>query len=138
MNLTAQMKATVDRIGDEEALDTYAEPVQEALDKVFKSAGEVGEQIEAVLHGAPLGHALHPVLVTVPIGAWTVTQVLDVVEAATGSDTLAAGADAALAIGLAGAVAAAAAGLTDWKDMDGSKRRVGMVHGLLNMGAATL
>jgi uncharacterized membrane protein len=138
VNLTEHMQATVDRIAGQQELDAYAVPVQDALDRAFTSGGELGEQIEAVLHGAPLGHALHPALVTVPIGAWTVTQVLDIAETTTGSQALATGADAALLVGLAGALFAAAAGLTDWKAMDGGQRRVGLVHGLLNTGAAAL
>src|SRR6185369_16346953 len=55
-----------------------------------------------------------------------------------GSDKLAAGADAAIGVGLVGAVASAVTGLTDWQHVDGAPRRVGLVHGLLNLSGAAL
>ena len=33
--------------------------------------------VGAVLHGTPVGHPLHPALVTVPIGAWTAAVAFD-------------------------------------------------------------
>jgi nitrite reductase/ring-hydroxylating ferredoxin subunit len=51
---------------------------------------------------------------------------------------LAPGADAAVAIGLAGAVGAAVTGVTDWSATDGEARRLGMAHGLMNVGVAAL
>ena len=41
-------------------------------------------------------------------------------------------------MGLAGAIAAATTGLTDWQDIDPPARRVGLVHGVLNLTAAAL
>jgi len=46
--------------------------------------------------------------------------------------------EGALAIGIAGALAAAAAGLTDWQDTDPPARRMGLTHGLLNVGGVAL
>jgi nitrite reductase/ring-hydroxylating ferredoxin subunit len=57
---------------------------------------------------------------------------------AAGCKGAAAGADVALKLGVAGAAAAALAGLTDWHSTDGPARRVGVVHGLLNLTATTL
>src|SRR5207248_3493926 len=44
----------------------------------------------------------------------------------------------AIAVGLAGAAAAAVTGLTDWSETSGRSRRTGLVHGLLNIAATTL
>jgi nitrite reductase/ring-hydroxylating ferredoxin subunit len=41
-------------------------------------------------------------------------------------------------VGLVGALGAAVTGLTDWSETDGSARRTGLVHGLLNIAATTL
>ena len=49
-----------------------------------------------------------------------------------------AAADTAVALGLVGAVGAAAAGLTDWQDIDPPARRIGLVHGLLNVASVVL
>ena len=43
-----------------------------------------------------------------------------------------------MALGVAGAVASAAAGLTDWSETHGKPQRVGALHGLLNSIAAVL
>jgi nitrite reductase/ring-hydroxylating ferredoxin subunit len=57
---------------------------------------------------------------------------------AAGNRDCARSADVSLKVGLAGAVAAALAGLTDWQATDGPARRVGVTHGILNLTAASL
>ena len=47
-------------------------------------------------------------------------------------------ADASITIGLIGAAGAAITGLTDWQDVDPPARRVGLVHGLLNLVGTSL
>jgi nitrite reductase/ring-hydroxylating ferredoxin subunit/uncharacterized membrane protein len=47
-------------------------------------------------------------------------------------------ADASIAAGLAAAVGTAAAGVTDWSDVDPPARRTGLIHGVLNIGATAL
>jgi nitrite reductase/ring-hydroxylating ferredoxin subunit/uncharacterized membrane protein len=106
--------------------------MQKAIGGAFQSAGRTGRQVQNALHGTWLGHPLHPALTDVPLGAWTATAVLDMMEAA-GREECAAGADISLQVGLAGAAGAALAGLTDWHVTDGSARRVGIVHGMLNL-----
>jgi nitrite reductase/ring-hydroxylating ferredoxin subunit/uncharacterized membrane protein len=135
MTLSKLEHQAVDAIGKQESLDAVGDAVQQALERLYESGGAAGQQIEDALHGKWLGHPLHPVLVEIPIGAWTVVQVLDVIEALGGNRQLAPGADAALAVGLAGALGAAATGLTDWKDSSGEVKRVGLVHGIINVGA---
>jgi len=41
-------------------------------------------------------------------------------------------------LGLLGATSAAVTGVTDWSDLDGTDRRVGLLHGLLNGSIAIL
>ncbi len=92
------------------------------------------------LHGVWLGHPLHPMLVTVPIGTWTLALGLDLAGAlgvVDGQDANRAS-DTALATGAVGAVAAALAGITDWRRVHGRDRRTGMVHGLINTTALAL
>lgn len=90
------------------------------------------------LNGAWLGHPLHPALTDVPIGAWTMTLSLDALAAVSGSEGMRRAADATLAIGIAGAVGAAAAGVADWSDTQGEARRIGALHALLNSTALLL
>lgn len=119
----------------------WLQPVQEAGEKFVKAAyaaaGEAGQPIKNALHGVWLKHPLHAAITDIPIGSWTAAAVLDVLEAS-GNKEYAAGADAAIAIGLVGAVGSALSGLTDWSDTYGKTQRVGALHGLLNLGAAVL
>ncbi len=109
------------------------EGVQNAVNQAYESGGAAAKKVQNALNGVWLGHPLHPVLVGIPIGAWTSAVILDLIEEVTGSRKLNAGADAAIAVGIAGAVASAATGLTDWKDLQGAPRRTGIVHGIFNV-----
>src|SRR5439155_17162851 len=111
--------------------------VQQIVIATYETAGGAGKGLKNVMHGTWLGHPLHPVLTDVPLGAWTAAMALDAVEGIGGREDLAAGADAALAAGLLGAIGAAATGLTDWQHIDGGSRRLGLTHGLLNLAGTT-
>lgn len=119
----------------------WLKPIQETgealVKKAYESAGDAGQSVKDALHGVWLGHPLHAAITDVPVGSWTTAAVLDLLEAS-GNDDYAPGADAAVAIGLAGAVVSAASGLTDWSDTHGKPQRVGALHGLLNSTAALL
>src|SRR5450759_127584 len=120
-------------------VDSLATTVQGLVGRVYEAAGPAGQQVQNVLHGTWLGHPLHPLLTHVPVGAWTIALTFDLLDAVAGQKELAAGADLAVAVGVLGALGAAAAGLTDWyKLATGQDKRVGMVHALFNVGAATL
>src|SRR3954453_11515696 len=95
-------------------LDTVAEPLSQIVRDAYQSAGTVGQRAKNFLHGVWLGHPLHPVLTDLPIGAWTVGVALDFLDAVQGDENLGAGADAAIGIGVIGALGAAVTGLTDW------------------------
>jgi uncharacterized membrane protein len=62
----------------------------------------------------PYGHPVHPILVTVPIGAWTASLVFDIAShIARGPGFLAQGSLWLIAVGVIGALAAACAGFLD-------------------------
>jgi len=125
-------------IDKQPALDQIADKLQPAINDLFSSGGEGGQQVKNFLHGTWLGHPLHPVLTDVPIGAWTTALALDGFAAVNGNSGFGAAADAAIAIGLVGAVGAAESGATDWSNIDARARKIGLVHGLLNAGATAL
>ena len=127
----------VEVIANQDWLAPVEEGLQKAVGGAFSAAGPAGRAVKNFLHGVWLGHPLHPALTDIPIGAWTAAAVLDIADA-TGTRNCAGAADAALKVGLAGAVAAAAAGLTDWQATDGEARRVGITHGLLNLTGTVL
>jgi len=75
--------------------------------------------------------------VVVPLGAWTATAALDVLEAG-GKREYGPGADAALVVGLVGAAGAALSGLTQYYPIQQeSVRKVGATHAMLNVSATT-
>jgi len=133
-----ETEAVTDLIARQQWTEPIEEGLQKAVAHTFAAGGEAGQKAEDFLHGTWLGHPLHPVLTDVPVGAWTLAVVLDAADAIQGNNCRAAAADAAVAAGVIGAVGAAVTGLTDWHQTDERPRRIGLVHGLLNITATTL
>jgi nitrite reductase/ring-hydroxylating ferredoxin subunit/uncharacterized membrane protein len=127
----------VDALAGQRWLERASQAVQQAVQGAFKAGGAGAQPIADFLHGTWLGHPLHPVLTDIPIGAWTVALALDALDTMSDED-YGPGAEAAIAVGLVGAVGSAASGLTDWKELDTKPLRIGLVHGLLNLGATVL
>jgi uncharacterized membrane protein len=110
--------------------------LQKLIHKAFGFKG--GRQAKNFLHGTWVGHPLHVILTDIPIGVWTVAIAFDALDSMSARRQYRVAADTAVALGLAGAVGAAAAGLTDWQDIDPPARRIGLVHGLLNAASVAL
>jgi hypothetical protein len=91
---------------------------QQSIQGIFRSLGPVGESLLSLLHGNWLHEPLHAVLTDVPIGAWTVTIICDLMGAVTESNRWDRAADASLAVGLVGAAGAAVTGMVDWSEVD--------------------
>lgn len=110
-------------------LDRISDTVQP---KVREAVHGAGKTTRNVLDGTPMELPLHPLMTDVPAGSWTAALVFDGLDVATGSRAMRNAADASLALGNAGAFAAALTGLSDWRYLSGGSRRMGMAHGLLN------
>ncbi len=123
-----------------ERLDAPAYKVANVASLALHPTGTAAKPIQNALHGTWLGHPLHPVLVTLPIGGWTLAFALDTAETLglSRDPRTARAADIALGAGSAGAVAAAATGLADWRQVHGRDRRTGLVHAALNSTALAL
>ena len=119
----------VERIERMEGLDRYAKPLAAAVSRAVQP-----QVVRNALSGANLGHPLHPVLKDGPIGAWTMSLLLDAV----GGPESAQAADLLVGAGIVTAVPAAAAGLNDWSDTTGEDTRVGLAHAAANMTALSL
>ena len=117
-------------------LDKAGAPMQKAIAGLWSATGTGGEQVKELFHGRPLGHPLHPALVSIPIGAWSLACIFDALSLT--SAKLRPAADTSIGIGLAGAATAALTGLTDWEHTTGDARRVGVAHALLNTAATVL
>jgi nitrite reductase/ring-hydroxylating ferredoxin subunit len=92
--------------------------------------------LKDVLHGRWLGHAVHPLLVTVPIGMWTGAILLDL----TGEEWARRAARRLVGAGLLAVAPTAATGLADWSELGDFHRpkRVGLVHAGANTATALL
>src|SRR4029077_3504237 len=74
--------------------------------------------------GTWLGHPIHAVLTDVPIGAFTVTIILDVLNQRYAADV-------SLAFGVLAMLGAAVAGFADYADTDGLPRQRATVHSVV-------
>lgn len=131
------VERVVRSLGDQKSLDALATPLQEAIRSLFAVGGAAGREAKDFLHGSALGHPLHPALVELPVGAWTLAAILDALEMA-GLYRDRGFADTAIRIGLVGSVGAAAAGAADWSETDGRAKRIGLTHGIMNLTAVGL
>lgn len=116
-------------------LDKLARPSQRWLLGFFGQPSQLGQSrrsLKETLKGGWLGHALHPVLSDVPIGAWTGTLLLDLLWLVNEHEAVAQEADFTLTLGLLATTGTALTGAADWSDLDGAARRVGLLHGLLS------
>ncbi|HET8627188.1 MAG TPA: Rieske (2Fe-2S) protein [Thermomicrobiales bacterium] len=138
MTLGLAERNMTDAIAQQDWLEPVDQTLNNAVDGAFTGMGPIGQQVRNFLHGTWLGHPLHPALTDVPVGAWTTALAFDALDLAAGRIDLQPGADAAVGLGLLGAAGAALAGLTDWQKTYGKARRVGLVHGLLNVGVVGL
>lgn len=99
----------------------------------------LGPRLRGILHGDWLHEPLHVILVEVPVGSWTATLVFDALSTISPGKKLDFAADATLLFGLAGAVGAAITGMNDWSEIQPRPaRRIGLVHGILNIAATSL
>ncbi len=115
------------------------EKLQKLLDKALYGGGHPSaQQIRNFLNGTWLGEPLHAVLTDVPVGAWTVAIAFDALDLVFDRRELARACEASIGIGLLGAAGAAVTGMTDWSDVDPPVRRLGLIHGLLNLSGAAL
>ncbi|MGR7000481.1 Rieske 2Fe-2S domain-containing protein [Yinghuangia aomiensis] len=109
-----------------EILDRPAEILRNALAHIPDGA------VQDALHGVPIGHPVHPLLVQVPIGTWVSATVLDFIPGTGPAAT------ALIATGLAAAAPTAAAGAADWAATRPKQQRVGLVHAACNIAAVGL
>ncbi len=108
-----------------------------AIAKKIRDLLPDGGGIKDVMSGTFLGHALHPLLTDVPIGAWTSATILDLV----GGESSRPAAQKLVGIGLAAAAPTAWTGWSDWADTEPGNdpvRRLGIVHAAANGTAALL
>ncbi len=102
-------EALIGRIESAEALDPPGYSIGNALARPAQIAGRPARRLGNALHGTGYGHPVHPMLVTLPIGSWTLALGLDLLAAfgLVRERGAARTADTALRAGALGAVATA-------------------------------
>lgn len=133
------LAALVDRLlpGPDSPLDRSSLAAQAAISRAADTPA--GRNVHTALHGnAWLGHPAHPIVITVPIGAWATAAWFDARSAATGQRRYDAAADGALRVGIGGALLAAVTGAAQFLDTRGGVRRETTVHAALNNAALAL
>lgn len=116
----------------------WLEPIAERLQPAVAAAldNSIGAEGAKILHGTWLGHPLHVVLTDVPLGSWTAAAVFDLLDITAGNRAARRAADSAITVGVFAATITAITGLADWSKIGGGEsRRIGLVHGLLNVTA---
>ena len=125
-------------LGRQHWLDRPSYRLEHALTFVFAALGRRRERVSNVLHGTWLGHPLHPALTALPTGAVATAVTLDAISVLPGHVANREAARLALGVGIVGSLGAAVTGATDWQHTHNEDRRVGIVHGLLNVIATGL
>ncbi len=124
----AAVEDLLQRIEGAEALDRVARPLSKAVARLVPHG-----PVKDALSGTWLGHPLHPLLTDVAIGSWTSAFFLDVF----GGEATETAADGLVGAGVVSALPTALAGLSDWSDLLGAERRVGLVHAAANVLAVS-
>jgi len=125
----AFLHGLVRRIEDFSALDTVAKPLAGVVGKAVRP-----RVVRNLLSGTNLGHPLHPMLTDLPIGAWSMSTLLD----SAGGARVQPAADLLVGVGILAAIPTALSGLNDWSDTTGKETRVGVVHASANVTALGL
>jgi nitrite reductase/ring-hydroxylating ferredoxin subunit len=101
----------------------WADPFGRLMQAIFRTILKPVPPLRDFLHGTWLGHPLHPLLTDVPVGAFTVALVLDVLG-------LRDAAAPVIAFGVLAMLGTMVAGYVDYIDIDvdGPPRRYGSVH----------
>jgi nitrite reductase/ring-hydroxylating ferredoxin subunit/uncharacterized membrane protein len=108
-------------------------PIDGLLNRAFQST--ILRPLKLFFNGTWIGHPLHPVLKDIPVGAWTFTVIFDLAGLVFNVPSFGLAASVTAGIGIAGAAAAAVAGMMDWMDIDPPEKSVGAVHAILNIVA---
>jgi uncharacterized membrane protein len=101
------------------------DPAARAVGALARTVGRA-PRLRSVLAGEPVGHAAHPMLVQLPIGAWVSAGWLDCLPGTEHSAAVLTG------VGIVSAVPAIAAGLVDFDDLSPHGRRTAVFHAAAN------
>src|SRR4051812_38535530 len=126
------LEPLIDKVEGAAILDGVAKPLAKQVRGLVKPGA-----LKDALSGTWLGHALHPMLTDVVIGAFLSATLLDVL----GGDEDGRASERLIGIGLAAYGPTALTGINDWADTEPDSdgvRRAGLVHAATNATALSL
>lgn len=118
----------VNQVGRALFLDKVADPIADLVRKLTDH-----RLAKNALSGTWLAHRLHPLLTDVAIGSYMGAAVVDLVVPGEAGQVAA---KRLVTAGLVATLPTAAAGLSDWTDVYGDARRIGLVHAVGNVAAS--
>ncbi len=118
--------------------ERLSDTLQHLIQIIIGSHRKPPRRLKSLLNGTWFGHPLHPAITDVPVTAWMLTAIFDIIWLISHTTWAAYGAFVTVIVGLLGALGAIVTGLTDWSDTYGSERRVGLNHALYNALATIL
>jgi nitrite reductase/ring-hydroxylating ferredoxin subunit len=114
-----------------DAQNGWARPLGGFVQRIVKAILGPIRPIKDFLNGTWLGHSVHGALTDLPIGAYTLVIVLDILGLAEASRI-------ALVVGILAMIASAVAGYADYADTDGGARDRATLHSVLMLVALVL
>ncbi len=127
--MTSPLTRLIRRLEKSSTLDAQAQRVAPVFDVLVANS-----RIDRALRGAALGHALHPILVTLPTGTWFSAVVLDLTAGESGRDA----SDRLIGLSALSALPAFLTGAAEWRHADPGSQRIGVVHAATNDIATAL
>ena len=133
-------KRSLEFLGRQRWLDRPSYRLEHLLSFLYNALGGARDRVVNALNGVWLGHPVHPPLASLTSGALGTTVALDALSVLPGrpaTELVDASrfARRALGLGILASVGAAVTGVTDWQHTHEEDRRVGLVHGVLNLFA---
>ena len=127
-------------IGRQEWLDRPSYRLEHLLSFAYNGLGRARNTVTNALNGVWLGHPVHPPLASLTSGALGTTVALDALGLLPGQPVTEVRdasrfASRALGVGILASIGSAITGATDWQHTHEEDRRVGLVHGVVNMVA---
>lgn len=113
------LQQVTDRIEHLQSLDSVIDTLKTSVRPIMNQP-----VVQNILGGEFLGHPVHPLLTDLPIGAWSMSALLDVA----GGEELETASSVLVGAGIATALPTAVTGLHDWSKTDDAESRVGFVH----------
>ena len=130
-------------IGRQKWLDRPSYRLEHLLSYAYNGLGRARNTITNALNGVWLGHPVHPPLASLTTGALGTMVALDAVSMLPGQPKTELAdasrfASRALGVGILASIGSAITGATDWQHTHEEDRRVGLVHGVVNLAATAL